>query len=64
MRAMNRDLDVHVSAKWDSEKMEKFEDQIIQMKANGNLDRSVTKSEFIRRILENWTENPDREMLE
>jgi hypothetical protein len=64
MRFMERELNTTLSVKWDHESLEYLEDEIIRLKAEGELDNAVTKAESIRRILENWTENPDSAMLE
>ncbi|MFD1512482.1 hypothetical protein [Halomarina rubra] len=40
------------------ELLDKFEDKMIQMKARGELDRDITRSEMIRRLMRDWAEEP------
>lgn len=60
----SRDYNEQVGFKWESEAFEEFQRSIAQVKAEGEIDPSMNRSEAIRRILENWAENPDAEFLE
>jgi hypothetical protein len=60
---MTRELDYQMSMKWNEDKNQEFERTVRKLQAEGVIDTSTTKSEIIRRILESWSENPDKEMV-
>lgn len=48
-----------ISFKWEKDEYDEFRRTLSRLKAEGELDPGVTRSEAMRKILENWAENPD-----
>lgn len=47
------------SAYLSEELLEDFDDKLWQLKVDGELDREVSRSEFMRRLIKEWVEERD-----
>jgi hypothetical protein len=43
-----------VSFRWKQEKIDAFDDKILEMKYEGELDRDTTRTDVIRQLLDEW----------
>jgi ATP-dependent Clp protease ATP-binding subunit ClpA len=57
-------MDTQISFKWNEEEYEDFRKALAQLQADGKVDPAVNRSEAIRRLLENWSDDPDPELLQ
>lgn len=54
----------HVGSKVDPQTKEDFERAVLRLQANGELPTNVTKSDVLRGLIREWTDDPDPEIVD
>jgi len=52
------------SIRWDPDDQDEFMAAVRRLQAEGEIPTDIERSEAMRRLLNNWAENPDPKLLE